>query len=59
LVVGEEEIQFRIHEKILCENSPFFKSLCKSAWLKDHEKMIKLPKDDPELVDIMVYCKFL
>jgi len=27
--------------------------------MEDHEKMEKLPEDDPELVDIMVYCKFL
>lgn len=59
LLVGEDEIRFLVHEKILCENSPFFESLCKSEWMEDHEKMEKLPEDDPELVDIMVYCKFL
>jgi len=59
LLVGEDEIRFLVHKRILCENSPFFESVCKPEWVKDHEKMIKLPEDDPELVEIMVYCKFL
>ena len=57
LLVGEEEVPFLIHKKILCENSPFFESACKPEWMKDDEKTIKLPEDDPELVDIMIYCK--
>ena len=57
--MGEEKIRFLIHEKIFCEETLFVQSLCKSEWLEDHEKMIKLPEDDPELVDILVYCKLL
>ena len=57
LLVGEKEVPLVIHKKVLCEASPFFESACKPEWMKDDEPTIKLPEDDPELVDIMVYCK--
>jgi hypothetical protein len=56
LLVGDEQVPFIVHQKILCENSPFFESACKPEWMKD-EQTIKLPVDEPELIDIVVYCK--
>ncbi|PMD26768.1 hypothetical protein NA56DRAFT_744085 [Hyaloscypha hepaticicola] len=58
MLVGEEEIRFLLHEKILCESSPFFELVCKSELMNDHVRMIKLHEDDPELVDIMVYWMY-
>ncbi|KAE9373272.1 hypothetical protein N431DRAFT_373589 [Stipitochalara longipes BDJ] len=58
LLVGKEEIPFFIHENILCENYSFFESACKPQWMKEDDPMIRLPDDDPELVNIMLYWMY-
>lgn len=58
LLVGEQEVPLFIHENILCESCPFFVSACRPEWMKDNEPTVKLPEDDPELINITLYCKY-
>lgn len=57
LVVGEgkKETPFTIHKDILCKASPFFKAACKPEWMRAEDKVIKLPVDDPKVIQMMIY----
>ncbi|TGO33422.1 hypothetical protein BHYA_0247g00120 [Botrytis hyacinthi] len=52
IVVGQTGNQktFRIHEKILCDKTPFFAQLLKDS----HKSIIKYPEADPMNFDVLV-----
>jgi hypothetical protein len=49
-LVGPEEAPFTIHKNTLCEASAFSEDAC-----FDVNTTIKLPEDDPDAVQIMLY----
>jgi hypothetical protein len=50
---GEAQKSFAVHRSILCSNSPFFTAACKPELLND-ERVIKLPEDGVEIIEIFV-----
>jgi hypothetical protein len=57
LIVGEgdKSASFAVYENVLCEASPFFKAACKPEWIKPEDSVTKLPEDDPNVVQGMIY----
>ncbi|KAJ9604098.1 hypothetical protein H2200_011621 [Cladophialophora chaetospira] len=51
--VGKEKIRHVLHESILIQ-CPFFKKCLESGMREQHEKVINLPADDPEIFSIIV-----
>jgi hypothetical protein len=52
LSVGPLEVEFVVHEDILCKSSPFFASACKEEWKQGREHYIPLKGDEPSIVDL-------
>ena len=52
LAVGPEEHPYIVHEQLLCEHAPFFRSATKEEWEEGKEHTIPLPDDDPEVVSL-------
>ncbi|KAE9373270.1 hypothetical protein N431DRAFT_309520, partial [Stipitochalara longipes BDJ] len=54
LIVGDNEVPFMAHKRMLRNISPFFYAACKREWLhKDNS--IHLPDDEPDAVQTMLY----
>jgi BTB/POZ domain len=52
---GGQQIEFTVHKDVICEASPFFKAACKPENMKPDSRVIELPEDEPEVIQIMVY----
>ena len=52
---GNKISKFNIHKDVLCSASPFFAAACKPEWMSADDREIKLPDDDPETIQAMVY----
>ena len=55
---GESKATFSIHRSVLCASSPFFEAACKPQWMKPDDRLIKLPEDDPEAIQLLVYWMY-
>jgi BTB/POZ domain len=60
LIMGEEddEKHFTIHKNILCAASPFFKAACKPERMKPIDRVLELPEDDDEMIQLMIYWTY-
>jgi hypothetical protein len=54
LAVGEEEVEYKVHEALLSERSEFFTSASKEEWKEGQEHRVPLPDDTPSVVDLYV-----
>lgn len=52
LLVGKEEQKFAVHKEILRAHSPFFRSAVQQNWKEGQEGIIRLPDDDPEVLEL-------
>jgi hypothetical protein len=55
---GDNQATVIVHKKVLCNASPFFEAACKPEWMKAEDKGIKMPEDDPEAINIMVWWMY-
>jgi hypothetical protein len=54
LAVGEEGVEYKVHETLLSERSEFFASASKAEWKEGQEHRVPLPDDTPSIVDLYV-----
>ena len=54
LEVGDEEIEISVHENVLFEASPVFKTAFASKFKESSERSIYLPDDDADLMDALI-----
>jgi hypothetical protein len=54
LAVGEEGVEYKVHETLLSERSEFFASASKAEWKEGQEHRIPLPDDTPSIVVLYV-----
>ena len=54
LVVGEEKIELSVHENVLFDASPVFKTAFTSKYKEGSERSIYLPDDDADLMDALI-----
>ena len=54
LVVGEEKIELSVHENVLFEASPVFKTAFTSKYKEGSERSIYLPDDNADLMDALI-----
>ncbi|KAF2242119.1 hypothetical protein BU26DRAFT_555820 [Trematosphaeria pertusa] len=54
--VGEapNDENFLLHEGIICSRSEFFRRAMNGNWIEKEERLVKLPRDKPELFSIYV-----
>lgn len=55
MVVGSEEKAFSVHENLIRASSIFFDKALSGNWKESHERVIKLPEDEPEVFAIYVH----
>jgi hypothetical protein len=55
---GDKERRLVVHKDVLCGASPFFEAACKPEWMNPNDKVLKLPDDDPETIQAMVYWMY-
>lgn len=58
LLVGKEEAKFVVHKDILYAQSGFFAAACKKEWMKVENQVLKLPVDDPEVINAFLYWTY-
>ncbi|KAM3421531.1 hypothetical protein BST61_g1920 [Cercospora zeina] len=51
---GELPVEFHVHEDLLREHSGFFEAALNGQWKEAQERKIKLPEDNPDVVDVYV-----
>ena len=54
LAVGEEGVEYKVHEGLLSGRSEFFASAAKKGWKEGQEHRVPLPDDTPSVVDLYV-----
>jgi hypothetical protein len=54
LAVGEEGVEYKVHETLLSERSEFFASASKAEWKEGQEHRVPLPDDTPSIVDLYI-----
>ncbi|KAF2704179.1 hypothetical protein K504DRAFT_159633 [Pleomassaria siparia CBS 279.74] len=56
LVVGEgdEQKNFTVHENIICARSSFFRTCMNGDWKEFEDRVVKLPEDNPEAVELYI-----
>jgi hypothetical protein len=54
LAVGEEGVEYKVHETRLSERSEFFASASKKEWKEGQEHRVPLPDDTTPIVDLYV-----
>lgn len=52
---GDQQAEFSIHKDLICKASPFFNAACKPERMKAEDRVIELPEDEPDVIQIMVY----
>jgi hypothetical protein len=52
--VGEQEIEYKVHETLLSKRSEFFSSASKEEWKEGRERRVPLPDDTPSIVDLYI-----
>lgn len=52
--MGEEGVDYRVHETLLSERSHFFASAAKEEWKECREHPAPLPNDTASVVDLYV-----
>ena len=52
--MGEQEIEYKVHETLLSKRSEFFASASKEEWKEGQERRVPLPDDTPSVVDLYV-----
>ena len=58
LVVGREKTEISVHENVLFEASPVFRTAFTSRFKESSERSIYLPDDDAALMDLLVQCLY-
>ncbi|KAL2070635.1 hypothetical protein VTL71DRAFT_13661 [Oculimacula yallundae] len=56
--IEPETKAFSVHKAVLCEVSSFFKAACNPTWMKNEDKVIRLPDDNPEAIQAMIYWMY-
>lgn len=54
LVVGEKKTEISVHENVLFEASPVFRTAFTSKYKESTERSISLPDDDADLMDALI-----
>lgn len=57
VVAGEKKISFKLHRKVLCENSDFFRKALSGPWKENEEKSVTLPEIDA--LSFKVYASWI
>jgi hypothetical protein len=52
--VGEQEIEYKVHETLLSKRSEFFSSAAKEEWKEGREGRVPLPDDTLSVVDLYI-----
>ena len=52
--MGSEKVRFIVHEDRLCGCSSFFKAALDARWNEGTERIIELPEDDSQIVQLFV-----
>ncbi|KAK3696781.1 hypothetical protein LTR37_017805 [Vermiconidia calcicola] len=50
--VGSDNIEFTVHQDLICDRSPFFKAACSRNWTEAKERRINLPDQNPKAIKI-------
>lgn len=51
IYVGPDRVHFRVHQKLLCRDSPVFNAMFNSGFEEATKKSAELPEDDPATFD--------
>ncbi|AEO55663.1 hypothetical protein MYCTH_2050467, partial [Thermothelomyces thermophilus ATCC 42464] len=55
LVISCRGKEYHVHKAIVCTQSEFFSTACRTSFKASEKGKIDLPDDDPQLVHIMIY----
>jgi hypothetical protein len=48
VLVGRDETPFKVHDRLLCEQSPFFQQALGGNFKEAREQVVRLPEEEPE-----------
>lgn len=55
---GDKKVKCSVHKNIICAASSFFEAACKPEWMKPEDRVIKLPEDDPKIIQMIIYWAY-
>lgn len=55
MLVGPDEVRFVVHEALLTHHSPFFRAALTGKFKEAEEKVVRLPEEQPSVVESFVY----
>ena len=58
LLVGPSETSFFVHKNLICDASSFFQTAFDSNFVEGLDQSMKLPEDDPSIVEVFIECLY-
>lgn len=58
MLVGESEVSFTVHEKVITECSDFFRATCADGFREGKEKVVRLPEMEEEIFKSYVHWAY-
>ncbi|KAJ5357609.1 hypothetical protein N7541_004767 [Penicillium brevicompactum] len=55
ILVGSDKQAFSVHEKLICDSSPFFRAALGGPWEEASEHIVKLPEEEPKIFSIYLH----